>query len=173
MVVVCAGLSRLGPIPRGEAVRPGPPVASITTVLHTGLLLRLGMAHPTAAAPFTSLFTGDRLRTGRGQRTAILLQDGSQFLLDENTDLGIAFPILRLYHGEIFGRVPHSGARHAVVRTDAAVAAVQGTAFDVRAGPPGHPDLTVLTVVSGTVSLSNPRGSVLVGCTGWLGHPCD
>lgn len=163
LVCCCAGLIGLGPIPHGQAVEPARPVASITAVLHSGLLLRLGLLHPTAATPFTPLFSGDRLRTGRGQRTAILLQDGSQFLLSENTDLGVAFPVLRLYHGEIFGRVPHSGVRHAVVRTDAAVAAVQGTEFDVVAGTPGHPATTVLTVVSGTVSLSNPRGSVLVG----------
>lgn len=157
----------LGALPAGRgaaAARAAPavPVASITAVLQSGLLLRVGTGHPAAAAPFTPLFTGDRVRTPHGQRTAILLRDGAQFLLNQDTDLGIAFPILRLYRGEIFARIPHTGVFHVVVRTDAAVAAVQGTQFDIIARPPGRRSLTILTVAQGSVRLSNVHGSVLV-----------
>ncbi len=164
--MVC--LTLLGALPAASAggapaaAPPAVPVASITAVLQSGLLLRAGAGHPTAAAPFTPLFTGDRVRTPQGQRTAILLRDGSQFLLNQNTDLGIAFPILRLYRGEIFARIAHSGNFHVVVRTDAAVAAVEGTQFDISAGLPSSPADTVLTVVEGRVRLSNAHGSVLV-----------
>jgi tetratricopeptide (TPR) repeat protein len=90
------------------------------------------------------------------------LRDGSQFLLNENTDLGIAYPVLRLYHGEVFARVPHTGAFHVVVRTDAAVAAVEGTQFDISSGLVGRTADTVVTVVEGKVRLSNQLGNVLV-----------
>ncbi len=154
----------LGPLPvQGVSAAPTMPVASITSVLQTGLLLRGGSSHALAATPFTPLYTGDHLRTGVGQHASILLRDGSQFLLNQNTDLGIAFPVLHLYHGEIFGRVPHTGVLHAVVGTDAAVAAVEGTQFDISVGLTGGSAHTVLTVVEGSVRLSNALGSVLVG----------
>ncbi len=141
---------------------PVAPVAGIISVLKSGLVLRSGSDHEIAAAPFESLYTGDRVRTGKGQRTSILLRDGSQFLLNENTDLGIAYPVLRLYHGEVFARVPHTGSFHVVVRTDAAVAAVEGTQFDISAGLAGQAADTVVTVVEGKVRLSNKLGNVLV-----------
>ncbi len=141
---------------------PAVPVAGITAVQQSGLVLRAGSAHEIAATPFETLFTGDRVRTGKGQRTSILLRDGSQFLLNENTDLGIAYPVLRLYHGEVFARVPHTGSFHVVVRTDAAVAAVEGTRFDISSGLAGQSADTVVTVVEGKVRLSNTLGNVLV-----------
>jgi superkiller protein 3 len=129
-------------------------VSDGVTVQHTGQV--------TVARPFMPLFGGDDLRTARGQQAAIVLRDGSRVRLNENTDLQIGFPVLYLHRGEIDCTIVHSAQRRVVVRTNAAVAAVLGTQFDVVAGPPGSKVQTVLTVVQGTVQLSNSLGSVLV-----------
>jgi hypothetical protein len=141
------------------------PVGSVTSILNSGLVLRAGATRHLAATALTPLFLRDRVRTAAGQRMAIVLRDGTQVLLNSNTDIGIDFPVIHLYWGEIFTRAANSSLYHLVVGTSSATVAVSGTQFDLTSGTPNAGD-TVLTVAAGSARLSNANRTVLVTARG-------
>ncbi|MDB5076166.1 MAG: hypothetical protein JWO42_2345, partial [Chloroflexi bacterium] len=138
------------------------PAGIVTAVLHRGLLLPAGATRHIAATPFAPLFPGDRVRTASGDRLAIELRDGSQFLLNGDTDLGIDIPFLHLYHGEIYARVAHPDGSRLVISTDSAIAAVRTAQFDLTSGIHGSVAEAVLTVLVGSVRFTSGPRDVLV-----------
>jgi hypothetical protein len=123
-----------------------------------------------------SLFTAYGLRTAIRQQASLRLVDQSMLFINQYTDLVLRSPrVTVLTRGEaVVTDVP--GARHRVV-TQAAVAAAVGTIFDVFITPRSSafaprllrettktfpPGTTTVSVVTGTVIVSNGFGRVSV-----------
>ncbi len=112
------------------------------------------------------LFVADKVRVREQSRAAILFVDESQVRLNAGAELtvksvkepGGSSSLFELAQGEGWFRTknPASGMS---VSTPAATAAIRGTEINVRVAPDGE---TVVTVVEGTVELSNTAGSLRV-----------
>ncbi|HSL20253.1 MAG TPA: FecR domain-containing protein [Vicinamibacterales bacterium] len=117
------------------------------------------------ATPFQTLFVDERVRTLVASRASILFIDEMQVKLNAGATLtvtavrgrGTDTTVFELLRGEGWFRSKRPGA--AVIRTPAASAAIRGTEIDVAVGPD---DTTVLTVVEGSVDVSNAQGSIVV-----------
>lgn len=109
----------------------------------------------------TPVFPGDILRTGAKEKACLTFNDGIEVFMNYNTSLEIPEkrdkPI-RLKIGEILLKTDPQKAKPEV-ETPAAVAAVRGTIFDLKAD---ENKKSTLTVVKGEVSFANKRGGVVV-----------
>lgn len=109
------------------------------------------------------LLAGDTLRTNAVGSLAIRFADNTLVRMGRETVLrvrridGTATSELDLQGGTIWGRADRGGS-NLTVDTPAAAAAIRGTDWTLRA----EGDRTTLTVLEGTVELSNAHGSVLV-----------
>ncbi len=147
LAVWAAALAWAAPIAARAAVKPAGVV-----LLVSGQVSR----YPAAASPTSrparpvpirrgqTVFAGDRLKTGRNGRLALVLVDGTQLKLNYDTDItlkdrdvrgkpsprGVA--AIRVFFGQLWARVTHQGST-LEFETPAAVAAVKGTEplFDV------------------------------------------
>lgn len=145
---------------------PGPPQAKIVSAGGTVERTAAEDEQWLAARVFDDLYARQRVRTLAASRAAILFVDETQVKLNANAILtvqavrqaGAASTILNLLRGEGWFRTknPASGL---TIQTPAAAAAVRGTEVNIALGPD---DTTVLTVVEGSVELSNTAGSILV-----------
>ncbi len=119
-----------------------------------------------AARILEELYEQDRVRTFHDSRTAILFLDQTQVRLRDETQMtirrvagrqdgGSVFDLLR---GEAWFRTRNTESDLSVT-TPAVTAAIRGTELNVAVGESG---LTIVTVVEGSVTVSNELGSVLV-----------
>lgn len=124
------------------------------------------------------IFEGDVLRTESSSQALIEFRDGIQLAISENTSLKILSrweqakgitPILRLKRGEIWVKTGQ-GPKPLEVETPVAVAAVQGTEFNMKVLEDGQ---SVLTVIEGNVQFGTafgtcpiPRSTVSYGVRG-------
>ncbi len=117
------------------------------------------------ASLFQPLFVEERVRTLASSRAAILFIDETQVKLNAGSVLTVqsmqrtgGATILTLLSGAGWFRTK-SGAAGVTVRTPAAAASIRGTEINVAVGAD---DVTVLTVIEGSVDFSNAQGSLLV-----------
>lgn len=111
---------------------------------------------------------GGFVRTRGSARMALLLADQTQIRLNQNTVLQVKAVAsaggatrLSLGQGRAWAQTRNVGAGGPLtVDTPAATAAIRGTEWELDVGPDGR---TQLTVLSGTVTLSNAQGSLEVG----------
>ncbi len=109
------------------------------------------------------LLPGDTLRTNASGTLAILFSDSTQMRMGRNTTLVVrrietdADSEVELQGGSIWARA-RRGGNGLIVNTAAAAAAIRGTDWTLRVDG----DRTTLTVLEGSVTLSNPQGSVVV-----------
>lgn len=110
------------------------------------------------------LIAGDTLRTNAIGSLAIRFADNTLVRMARETILrvrkidGASDSLLNLEGGTIWGRADRGGSG-LTVDTPAAAAAIRGTDWTLRA----EGDRTTLTVLEGTVELSNAQGTVTVG----------
>jgi tetratricopeptide (TPR) repeat protein len=110
------------------------------------------------------LIAGDTLRTNAIGSLAIRFADNTLVRMARETVLrvrkidGASDSLLNLEGGTIWGRADRGGSG-LTVDTPAAAAAIRGTDWTLRA----EGDRTTLTVLEGTVELSNAQGTVTVG----------
>ncbi len=104
---------------------------------------------------------GDHVRTGRNGSVYIITDDGARIALGPGTE--VVLEEANQPHGwrVVLGRVLtyFSGSQRLEVRTPGAIAAAEGTVFQIDVGDDGA---TVLTVVEGKVQFYNELGSTLV-----------
>jgi tetratricopeptide (TPR) repeat protein len=109
--------------------------------------------------------SGDYLRTNANGSLAVLFADQTQMRLGRNTTLLVkhasanADASFTLESGTIWARAARQGLG-LTVDTPAAAAAIRGTDWTMSVDADGK---TSLTVLEGSVELSNPQGSVTVG----------
>jgi len=111
---------------------------------------------------------GGFVRTREAARMALLLADQTQIRLNQNTVLQVKAVAkqgnttrLSLGQGRAWAQTRNVGAGGPLtVETPAATAAIRGTDWELDVAPDGR---TQLTVLSGTVTLSNALGSLDVG----------
>jgi hypothetical protein len=120
---------------------------------------------PAGGADWRPVSVGDavrvetRVRTGEAGKLSIQIGASTTARLDRESVARLTEPGLSLDAGGVFLCVEPAGAGF-VVETPEAAATVHGTRFGIdRRGR----DTTVLRVLEGTVSFSNPAGSVDVG----------
>jgi tetratricopeptide (TPR) repeat protein len=105
--------------------------------------------------------TGDRLRTGPDGSVTIVTSSGQRVSMGPNTTVALKEPNQpsgwRVFAGKILATL--TGGKRLEVRAPGAVAAAEGTVFQVEVGDDG---LTTLTVTEGTVDFSNDLGAVTV-----------
>ena len=120
------------------------------------------------ARPAQALATGDFVRTRQAAKMALLFADDTQLRLHQNTVLqvkGVATPAqpvttLLLSAGRAWTQTRRPDGSRLNLETPAATAAIRGTDWDISVEGDGR---TLLTVLSGTVELSNAQGQVSVG----------
>lgn len=120
------------------------------------------------ARPQQALAAGDFVRTRPAAKMALLFADDTQLRLHQNTVLqvkGVATPAqptttLLLSAGRAWAQTKRADGSRLQMETPAATAAIRGTDWDIEVGPDGR---TLLTVLSGTVTLGNTQGEVSVG----------
>ena len=144
-------------------------VGEMVSVVGSAEVLRQGRWQPIRAGePLTA---GETVRTRDGSRAAILLSNGTQIKLNDNSQLElkqvapreivptsnrILQSILRLLEGEIWVRDNNQSLE---IQTLPATATIRGTEFNLAVAPA---EMAHLAVLDGLVELSNPQGSVLV-----------
>lgn len=93
-------------------------------------------------------------RTGVGERTVVVLADGSRVTLNTASTVEVAFGKaarrVRLVRGEALFQVAHDAARPFEVEAGSARFSARGTAFNVRL----RPDVVELTVSEGAVEVA-------------------
>ncbi len=119
-----------------------------------GRWVRLGGGTVAASA-------GDHVRTGRNGSVTIIRDGGQRVTLSANTEVILREPGGGSGFRLVVGRAltAFNGRQRLEVRAPAAVAAAEGTIFQLEASEDG---LTVLTVVEGEVRFFNDLGNVLV-----------
>jgi len=166
-------------------------MATLTTVVNKVEVQRQGKGSWVEAVAPMPLYLGDRVRTQRGAKAAILFQDGSEVFLNQDTMLEIVKVLdpskrtgvvtrLRLFLGDIFSRVNPQKTTLEFESPDA-VATIRGTEFSLRTIattlfsvdriPPYNFDTwkrmysfrSTLAVLKGLVNWFNSLGSMLVG----------
>ena len=105
---------------------------------------------------------GDHIRTGDKASVYIVADDGARIALGPKTEVILKEPDRPKGWRVLVGRMMAfiTGAKRLEVRTPGAVAAVEGTTFQIDVADDGT---SVLTVVEGKVQFSNELGSVTVG----------
>ncbi|TWO66679.1 tetratricopeptide repeat protein [Caenimonas sedimenti] len=114
------------------------------------------------------LANGDYVRTRDAARMAILFADETQIRLHANTVLQVkavaagaqASTTLSLEAGRAWAQTRRPPGVPLNFQTPAATAGIRGTDWDIQVDADGK---TLLTVLSGEVTLSNPQGEVIVG----------
>lgn len=123
----------------------------------------IAVRQPAVAATGRALQVGDRLgvggvRTGARGRLTLITRRGSEFTLNQNSDLQIAArDAATLRHGEIYCR----SREHEIARVDTAAGAIHllGTAIDA-ATTNNHK--VAVTVLAGKVRLENAHGQAVI-----------
>ena len=130
-----------------------PSEVSASVVSLSGDLYRL----PQESLPAGSTINeGDLIRTARGGRAVLKLNDGSRIELNERTELSIqtawSGDTIRLNRGDIM--VQAAKQRHGSLRviTDDSLVSVKGTIFSMSSGTAG----SLVSVVEGSVAVSQP-----------------
>jgi FecR protein len=158
----------------------GPPVAAVRTI-RGGLTVLPPHAPHVPGRIKQPLFSAYGLSTRASQRASLRFTDGSVLFFNQFTDLVLRSPtVTNLTRGEaVVSDAP--GTRHRVI-TPTAVASAVGTIFDVFLTPRSAafaprqlrettktfpPGTTTVSVVTGTVIVSNGLGSVTVRPGHW------
>ncbi|WP_432755611.1 FecR family protein [Pseudomonas sp. WMBT8] len=101
-------------------------------------------------------------RTGVGERSQVVLADGSQVQLNSNSALDVKFDgqqrVIELLKGEMWVEVAKDAQRPFVVRTDQGTATALGTRFLVQRALDGS---TVVTVIESTVAAKGTDSEVV------------
>lgn len=129
-----------------------------------------GQTRPPGAEPWSRAALAQQLGAGAEMRTlalssaALLLADRTQIRMSSNAQLRLcesqpARTLLELAAGRLWARSKKTPAT-LQLQTPAALAVVRGTDWDVEVDSAGR---TTLTVLSGSIELSNPYGSVQLG----------
>ena len=104
---------------------------------------------------------GDHIRTGPNSSLHIVTDDGARIALGPNTEVVLREPDRprgwRVTLGRVWATI--TGGKRLEVRAPGAIAAAEGTTFQVDVAEDGT---TVLTVVEGTVQFYNDLGNVTV-----------
>ena len=123
------------------------------------------------------LFNAYRAQTQASQRASLRFGDGSVLRMNQRTDLLLrSATLVRVSGGEV-AIVENSGIHHQI-QTATALTSALGTEFDVRIAPPATssygksparfpPGTTTVSVVTGTVVVSNQYGRVTVTPNHW------
>jgi Flp pilus assembly protein TadD len=133
-----------------------------------------GEQKPAAAADWRAarvaqpLATGDYVRTQASSRMALLFADETQLRLHANSVLqvravagpGQSATTLLLEAGRAWAQTRRPPGVPLNLQTPAATAGIRGTDWDIQVDPDGK---TLLTVLSGEVTLANAQGEVVVG----------
>jgi hypothetical protein len=157
-----------------------PPVATVHTI-RGGLTVLPPRAPKSPGRIQEPLFSAYGLSTRASQKASLRFADGSVLFLNQYTDLVLRSPtVTNLTRGEA-AITDAPGTRHRVI-TATAVAAAVGTIFDVFITPRSPtfaprklrettktfpPGTTTVSVVTGTVIVSNGLGSVTVRPGHW------
>jgi hypothetical protein len=112
------------------------------------------------------IYEGDTIKTGPNSRAGLVLKDGGEIKISQNTVLTVDKTVImmgqmrsriNLNKGKIYNKV--YGLRKVDIKTPIAVCAVRGTEYQTEVEEDGA---TAVIVVAGTVSVENEFGSVLV-----------
>jgi transmembrane sensor len=151
-------------------LRPWRAVAAASTLLLMGIAAYAAVTHVPGLRPLIarieraiSFDRGNRYATGTGERLSFTLADGSQVMLDTQSELEVAFTTaerrVELRRGQAFFEVAKNPARPFVVAVrDRRVIAV-GTAFDVRVDD----SQLKVTMMEGVVRVEDARADVISG----------
>lgn len=116
----------------------------------------------------SSLFNGDRIKTGSNGRASLIFTDGSQVKLNYNTDLILkskeiqgeknlrGINAVKLFVGNIWSKITHNPKSTFDIETTSAVAAVKGSSGEVSVD---GQDTTCIKWVDGNVKVFNDLGS--------------
>jgi hypothetical protein len=154
------------------AAVPAPAAAAGTTLTVIGgpvTVTRGGTPFPASSGELVRV--GETVATGAGAHAVLTFVDGSTTSLSPTTAVVVEDATVRSGTVSVrllqsvgltwssVGRLLAAGSRFEI-RTPAATAAVRGTAFEVEVSPAGA---TRVRTAEGSVSVSNDRGSVVVG----------
>ena len=129
--------------------------------------------------PNQVLDVGTHVRTGDAGRAVILLVDETQLKINADTDLRLTSvkapttlfqrvaqtagrsqeSVMAVSKGQVWLRATTNKPTDVKITTPAVTAAIRGTEFDLRVGPDGE---SIITVLDGSVDMSNAQGAVLV-----------
>ena len=143
---------------------PGAAAAQIVALAGQGQTRAHEIESWSSATLAQQLGAGADIRTLALSSAALLLADRTQIRMSSNAQLRLcesqpARTLLELVAGRLWARTKKSPA-NLQLQTPAALAVVRGTDWDVEVDNAGH---TTLTVLSGSIELSNPFGSVQLG----------
>ena len=143
---------------------PGVAAAQIVALAGQGQTRAQAVESWSSAALAQQLGAGADVRTLALSSAALLLADRTQIRMSSNAQLRLcesqpARTLLELVAGRLWARTKKSPA-NLQLQTPAALAVVRGTDWDIEVDNAGH---TTLTVLSGSIELSNPYGSVQLG----------
>ena len=143
-------------------------VAAVVTFVSGKLeVQRSNSAGWVSCKPGSFIYEGDKLRTARRSRAALVFSNGGEMKISENTifDVDVAEATekelrnrIRLRRGRTYNRSVGLRAK-IVIRTPVAVVSVRGTEYDTSVDENG--DTSVL-VVDGSVIVENEFGKVVV-----------
>ena len=148
----------------GTPVAPDAAAAQIVALAGQGQTRALGVEPWSRAALAQQLGAGADVRTLALSSAALLLADRTQIRMSSNAQLRLCEShatrtLLELVAGRLWARTKKTPAS-LQLQTPAALAVVRGTDWDVEVDSAGR---TTLTVLSGSVELSNAFGSVQLG----------
>lgn len=164
IAVACAVL---GAPPAQAAVPPGA-AAEILNIQGNGEQRPVAVPDWRPARVAQPLGAGDYVRTREASRMALLFADETQIRLHANSVLQVkavagtaqAGTTLSLEAGRAWAQTRRPPGSPLTLQTPAATAGIRGTDWDIEVGPDGR---TLLTVLSGEVTLGNAQGEVVVG----------
>ncbi|QTN28166.1 FecR domain-containing protein [Rhodoferax sp. AJA081-3] len=169
MTPLCIALGALS-VPPAWAQCTGTPPAPDAAAAQIVALAGQGQTRAPGVDPWSPAALAQQLGAGADMRTlalssaALLLADRTQIRMSANAQLRLcesqpARTLLELSAGRLWARTKKSPAA-LQLQTPAALAVVRGTDWDVEVDAAGR---TTLTVLSGSVDLSNAYGSVQLG----------
>ncbi|MBW2732168.1 MAG: FecR domain-containing protein [Deltaproteobacteria bacterium] len=160
LALACGGQPSSTKPKKSETPKPapitGPSVGTLERVLSVGIAGLGGVEHITAdgvwqpLAVASALGKGSRLRTKKGVRAALKLDDGSEVTLDAESQLELGGTrALTLAMGALLAVVEPNGDKPLVLQTPAGAIKVTGTRFQARV----EGSSTVVDVISGSVEV--------------------
>ncbi|HWI82508.1 TonB-dependent receptor domain-containing protein [Ramlibacter sp.] len=163
--LLAAGLLAAAPAP---AAVPAGAAAEILTLQGAGDQRPAGHEQWSPAQVAQPLAAGDFVRTREAARMALLFADQTQVRLHQNTVLQVkavaspARPLtsILLEIGRAWAQTRRPPASRLELHTPTATAGIRGTDWDIEVDRDGR---TLLTVLSGSVTLSNAQGEITVG----------
>lgn len=164
-ILVATALVFLSALPLSEALAQSLLVATGRNAIGTLVVTRSdGIEDRLRGEGALQIFEGDVLRTGANGQAMIVLRDGTQVALNENTTMRVlsrwernkaSTPILRMSQGEVWLKVDKA-PKPVEVETPVAVAATQDAELNLKVLADGQ---SILTTITGLVEFGTAFGT--------------